>query len=224
MTIDLFIEILVAFSGLAWTIVYLESIRLGFKQKTYAIPFWALALNLAWEGSHAVIGYIEKGITLQIIVNTIWFVFDIAILYTFFKYGKKDFPKNIRNSWFYAWSILGLAISSIIQVLFVFEFGLVLGGIYSAFIQNLIMSILFISMLVQRNSSLGQNQIIAVAKWIGTLAPTILFGFFGEDDIAPNKIALSLGIFCSIFDLLYIKMLYSVKKMEKSNKAINIII
>lgn len=36
-------------SGIGWVIVYEECIRLGIQQKTYAMPFWALGLNFAWE-------------------------------------------------------------------------------------------------------------------------------------------------------------------------------
>jgi hypothetical protein len=36
--------------GIAWMIVYIDSIRVGFKQKTYAMPIAALGLNIAWEG------------------------------------------------------------------------------------------------------------------------------------------------------------------------------
>ena len=41
-------------SGLAWAIVYMESIRIGFRDKTYAMPIVALALNFAWESTYAV--------------------------------------------------------------------------------------------------------------------------------------------------------------------------
>jgi hypothetical protein len=49
-------------SGLAWTIVYIEAIRLGFKYKTYAMPVAALGLNIGWEtiyGVHGMIGTIS---------------------------------------------------------------------------------------------------------------------------------------------------------------------
>ena len=42
--------LLTALSGIAWTIVYLDSIRVGFSQKTYAMPIAALGLNIAWGG------------------------------------------------------------------------------------------------------------------------------------------------------------------------------
>jgi len=53
--------LLILFSGLCWSIVYVEAVRLGFRDKTFAIPFWALAFNIAWEVLNTVIGYQEKG-------------------------------------------------------------------------------------------------------------------------------------------------------------------
>jgi hypothetical protein len=88
-----------------------------------------------------------------------------------------------------------------------------LGAWYSAFIQNLIMSILFIQMLYTRRNSKGQNQLIAVSKWIGTLAPTIMFGV-----ILENRLVLMLGIFCSIFDLIYI---WALRKFSKEGLIVS---
>ena len=43
-------------SGVAWMVVYVVAIRIGFHQKTYAIPAAALALNIAWESIYATRG------------------------------------------------------------------------------------------------------------------------------------------------------------------------
>ena len=88
---------LIIVSGLAWTIVYIDSIRIGLKDKTFAMPFWALALNIAWELLHAVFGFREVGLTLQIAINAIWFLFDLGLLYTFFRYGQRYFPKTLSS-------------------------------------------------------------------------------------------------------------------------------
>ena len=53
----------------------------------------------------------------------------------------------------------------------------------------------------------GQSILLAVSKWIGTLAPTILFGV-----IHFNLFILVCGIFCSVFDLIYIGLLVKYKK------------
>jgi len=42
----LFLTIL---SGICWTAVYIELIRVGFRDKACGMPFWALGLNIAWE-------------------------------------------------------------------------------------------------------------------------------------------------------------------------------
>ncbi|MEO0043980.1 MAG: hypothetical protein RL329_3428, partial [Bacteroidota bacterium] len=157
--------LLAGISGICWTIVYIECIRLGFKQKTYAMPFWALALNIAWETIHTILGFKLEGMSVQIGFNAVWCLFDIGILYTYFKYGQQHFPKGLSKRIFIFWSVLALVVSYILQYFFVQEFGLVQGGSYSAFLQNLIMSILFIAMFIQRQGSEGQNLTIAINKF-----------------------------------------------------------
>lgn len=198
-------------SGLCWTLVYLDGIRLGIKDQSYAIPFYALALNISWELLQTIYGF-QRPVSAQTIINAVWFVFDIGILFTYFKYGRKYFPRNLPASGFIVWSIIGLITAFVVEFAFVREFGVAVGAGYSAFLQNLLMSVLFIDMLVKRGSREGQSLTIAVSKWIGTLAPTILFGVLGEGGF-PNgsTLILTLGIFCSIFDLIYIGMLLKLK-------------
>jgi hypothetical protein len=78
---------------------------------------------------------------------------------------------------------------------------------YSAFLQNLLMSGLFIALFVARRGSRGQTLLIAFAKWIGTLAPTILLGAIGS-----SGFILGIGILCSVFDLVYIGLLVWAKR------------
>ena len=207
---------LVLLSGFCWTVVYLDGIRLGFRDRTYAMPFWALALNIAWELLHSVFGYQQSGLVLQVGINAIWALLDLGILFTYFRYGRKWFPKNLRPGWFIVWSLLGLLAALILQYAFIGEFGLLVGRAYAAFLQNLLMSILFIGMLVQRGSGDGQSLVIAVNKWLGTLAPTILFGVLGGEGFAgPNAFILAVGLLCSVFDLIYIAILAQTKARER---------
>ena len=198
-------------SGVCWTIVYLDGIRLGIKDQSYAIPFYALAMNICWEVLQTVYGF-QAAVSVQTIINAVWFVFDLGILFTYFQYGRKYFPANLPARTFIVWSILGLVTALCVEFAFIREFGLAVGAGYSAFLQNLLMSVLFIDMLVKRGSREGQSLTIAVNKWVGTLAPTILFGVPGEGGF-PNGsfLILSLGIFCSVFDLLYIWMLLKLR-------------
>jgi hypothetical protein len=215
---------LVLLSGLCWTLVYLDSIRLGLRERTYAMPFWALALNIAWELWHTLLGYREQGLVIQVGINAVWGLFDLIILYTYFRFGLKHFPRNLQARWFVPWSLLGLFVAFSLQYLFVVEFGFFGGRAYAAFLQNLLMSVLFIGMLVQRGGSEGQSLVIAVSKWVGTLAPTILFGIVGAEGFdGPNALILVLGGFCSVFDLIYIAMLARVKARERREEPMTVL-
>lgn len=203
--------ILTVISGLCWTIVYVEGIRLGFKDRSYAIPFFALALNLAWELLHTVFG-VQSGGGLQTVINAVWFLFDIGILYTYLMFGRKYFPGNLPHSWFIWWTVLVILTAFGVEYAFTREFGIFLGGAYAAFLQNLVMSILFIAMLVSRGTREGQSLTLAINKWIGTLAPTIQYGVLGDMDLPRGSLLILVtGAFCSVFDLIYIWMLRRTK-------------
>ena len=202
---------LLLLSGICWIIVYFQLIVLGLKNKTYGMPFVALALNFAWEALHSYIDLKSNLTNIQTWITLIWLLLDIVIVYTYLRYGKKYFPKHTSKQYFMPWTIIVFLMSFVIQYYFVIEFG-DLGRLYSAFLQNLIMSILFINMLVNRMDAKAQNLTIAINKWIGTLAPTILFGVIGG-----NKLVLVLGIFCSVFDILYIYFLNNIKRMSSNH-------
>ena len=189
-------------SGLAWTIVYVEAIRVGFRYRTYAIPAAALALNFAWELIYSVYGLRIDPASAQTIVNLAWAAADIAIVYTFFRYGRAELPGFVTRPLFIAWAVLLFAAAYAVQGLFIVAFGLHDATRYSAFLQNALMSGLFVAMFVARRGLRGQSLTIAIAKWIGTLAPTILFGV-----IEASPLILGLGIVCSAFDLAYIWLL-----------------
>lgn len=141
-----------------------------------------------------------------------WFLFDIGIVYTYFRYGRRYFPANLVY-WFVPWSILGLFTAFWVEFAFVREFGIFAGGTYAAFLQNLLMSVLFIGMLATRGSTEGQSLTIAVSKWLGTLAPTIAFGMLGR----PKPFVIVVGLLCSAFDLIYIWMLLRWNKLFLSD-------
>lgn len=208
---DMFLTLL---SGIGWMIVYEECIRLGFRDKTYAMPFWVLGLNFAWE----LINFVGEllfnwhgpmvGMTLaQTVVNGFWAGLDVVILFTYLKYGKKEWAKTAPEKWFMPWTVQGLVCCFALQIIFIVQFGGVAVAEYSAFAQNLLMSVLFIGMFWKRGNMEGQSILLAVAKWIGTLAPTILMGW-----MTYNPYVLCFGAFCTVFDLIYIGLLVKYRK------------
>jgi hypothetical protein len=193
-------------SGVAWTAVYVEAIRLGLRERTYAIPAAALALNFAWEAIYASRS-VATGISAQGIFNILWGLADVAIVYTFLRFGRAELPAWITRPLFVGWAILLGATSFAVQLLFVAQFGWDDATKYAAFLQNLLMSGLFIAMFVARGGGRGQSLVIAVSKWIGTLAPTVVYGGFGN-----SALILGLGALCSVFDLAYIALLWRARR------------
>lgn len=197
--------ILTVISGTAWTIVYIAAIWIGFRQRTYAMPVAALALNLAWESIYAgpdlASAYPEQGV-----IDIVWAVADLIIVYTFLRFGRKEFPSLTRRM-FGLWAVLLFGTAYAVQLLFVNEFGVDDAARYSAFLQNLLMSVLFIAMFVARQGIRGQGLTIAVFKWIGTLAATILYGV-----IESSTFILGLGIMCCVFDIVYIGLVVWAKR------------
>ena len=204
------INILIIISGICWSVVYVDSIRTGFKQKTYCMPLFALGLNIAWEGIYASMDlFVRQEIGAQAIANTAWFLLDIFIVITFIKYGREEMEGELGKKWFVPWTVLVLAVCVVLQLLFIYEFGDVEGEKYSAYIQNIVMSVAYLYMLNRRKSSKGQTMLIAVCKCVGTLTPTI----YGT--LEGNMFILVTGIICFVFDLMYIYFLHYVKGKEK---------
>ncbi|HEY9292577.1 MAG TPA: hypothetical protein VIP98_14945 [Microlunatus sp.] len=207
--------VLTLVSAIAWTVVYVAAIRIGFRDKTYAMPIAALALNIAWEWLYAIQGIGTDPGSVQTWVNLAWGLADVLILITFFRYGRRDLPALVTRGMFAAWGIGMITAAVIIQLLFVVEFGFDGGApVYSAFLQNLLMSGLFIAMFVSRRGSRGQSLVIAIAKWVGTLAPTILFGF-----LPGSLFVIGIGPLCSVFDLAYIGLLWADRRGRTSEVA-----
>lgn len=204
--------LLVVISGICWTIVYIDSIRIGFKDKTYAMPILALALNLCWEGLYAYV-YLEKNFAdVQGWINFVWFLLDVVILYTFLKFSKEDFEAYSGKKYFYPWVVFIFITALVIQISFKVEFGEG-GPLYAAFLQNLAMSVLYLNLIVKRKGTKGQTLSIAYAKCIGTLCAT---GYGGW--LAGSQLALVLGIFCFIFDVIYIIYMHKAISSEKMSR------
>ena len=147
-------------SGVFWTAVYILIIRLGFRDKTYGMPIAALCANISWE---FIFSFILPHSPPQLFVNYLWFGLDSVIVFQFFKYHKNEFS-NMSSLKVY--TIFGLLIFSAFSIILS---GTILlddhRGVYAAFGQNLLMSILFVVMFFKRGRGLrGQSIFIAVFK------------------------------------------------------------
>jgi hypothetical protein len=187
-------------SGVLWTLVYILVIRLGFRDKIYGMPIAALCANVSWE---FIFSFIYHHQPPQNYVNVVWFFFDLMIVYQALRFGRAEFSRVLPARLFYPVFLLTLVLSfwGVLAITVEFKDW---DGKYAAFGQNLMMSVLFISMLLARKDVSGQSIYIALFKLFGTLLPSILFYLRFPSSILLNYLYMSIFI----FDLIYVAMLY----------------
>jgi hypothetical protein len=195
--------------GIFWILTYIFIISKGFKDKTYGMPLIALCANISWE---FIFSFIFPHTPPQLFINYLWFGLDIIIVIQFLKYGKNEFS-DLSSSKLY----------TLFTFLIVSEFGIIIvssitigefKGVYSAFGQNLLMSILFIMMLFKRNSLRGQSFYIAIFKMFGTGLSSLHYYLY--EPISQSSFILpSLFVSVFVFDILYIYLI--IKRYNSSN-------
>src|SRR4051812_11472356 len=189
-------------SGIFWTITYACVIRQGLVDRTYAMPFLALAMNITWEFLFTFI-YPSVGGIMQESINAIWLAADVVILAVFLKYWRSDYPKRLPESYF--WPMFAFAFAMVIPLMVatVSVFGRDDGSVYTAFIDNLIMSVLFLSMLLRRGDRRGQSMWIAWGKLLGTVTASVSQYLYDPG----NVLWLVIYVEILILDVLYVVLL-----------------
>ena len=201
--------------GLGWIIAYIEALRIGFRDKSYGIPFITLALNFTWEIYYTYQGYLVFGSHVSTYVNCFWVLLDTGILYTYLKYGYAEV--RVSKTVFFVQAIAFLIMCFIIQHFAFLYLGIVNGALYVGYLINFLMSFLFVRMYFRRMDLKGQSLLIAIPKCIGTFSTTILFGIIGSKTAGGvHELILYMGLLIFFTDLTYI---YLVSKKIKSLKA-----
>lgn len=194
-------------TGIFWTLAYILIIRQGSLDKMSGIPMAALCANISWE---FVFSFIYPHAGLQRMINITWFTLDAMILLQYINYGRKDF-RNLPAYLFYLMLILTTLLSLLIILASASEFN-DYEGKYAAFAQNLMMSVLFISLLVKRGNTKGQSIYIGFFKMFGSFLAALAFFLYFRSDLITV-----LSVSTLLFDLIYIAMFTSYRKREKFN-------
>ncbi|WP_443612887.1 transmembrane-type terpene cyclase [Actinomadura rupiterrae] len=202
-------------SGLAWTATYLLIIWTSRREKTYGMPIAALAANLGWE---FIFSFVRPGDGMQLVVNYVWFGFDVAILALTVAYGPREFRFLPR------WGFLAMLASVLVMgylgvdlVSRQFDHGL---ATFAAFGQNLMMSGLFLSMLIARGSTRGQSVWIALTKGVGTaLASAASWIWLQDEPWRHGPLLPYLMIATAALDLAYVVAVHAVARHE-SGRAV----
>ena len=196
-------------SGVLWTLAYLLMIRQGFFDRTYGMPLAALCANISWE---FIFAFVYPHDLPQRAVNAVWFSFDLVIMAQLLLYGPREFAALPRRLFYAAFGLaLATAFGAVLTVTLQFDD---FDGAYSAFGQNLMMSILFVAMLYSRGSLRGQSVPIAALKMGGTALASFAFYSFNPDYYG-SVLLLFLYVAILLFDGVYLAATAAFARRER---------
>lgn len=198
--------IVTAIGWIFWITFYgliIKSIR---KDKYVEMPWICVLGNISWEFVWGFFFYDQINLgELFIWSYRAWFFLDIFILWGMFKYGRKQIDIPDIKKYFVPISI-GLIIfwvslySSFIASGFDHKW-----GSQSAYISNVVISILFLTLFLRQWEFKKFSKLMAWCKCLGTLAYTIVYFSFDP----PNSFVHIIGGIVFILDLIYLYLLYT---------------
>jgi hypothetical protein len=194
--------------ALLWCAAYVQTIRMLFciekSKRALDIPIVAVLLNFGCEITTAFFFVPNMGLVL-VFAYWAWMLLDIFIFIGLFKYGrdqmvffelKKNFPLYIFS---------GFITSFFVQYFFITQYDLPMAPLDSYAI-NLVMSMAFISLMFVKGYK-GNSSFVAWTKFFGTGIISVMF----YSKYPENNFLTSLYIFCALFDVVYLYLLYSKK-------------
>ena len=204
-----------------WIVAYAFAIHRGFKDKTYAFPMLPICLNFTWELLAAWVFPNVNGLWLWF--NRIWFLVDIVIVYQLVVHGPKEQKIPELKKWFYPILTGVMVLACAGQYAFVEQYKDFL-AIVTAFMINLIMSVLFIFFYFDRRDKGGRglSKPTAWCKMLGTLGTAIECHYVvGLTTPALSSLAFLTFLCMTIFlmDSLYIYFLYKPYPVTAEEQA-----
>ena len=183
------------------------SIYWSFTDKSYGVPFLALAMNMSWEFIYSFVLHTNIA-KIQLYINRIWFFLDVIIFAAYVLYGLKEWSNQSYRKWFYPHLVFCVAGAGLL--LYYMDIDMEYDAMtLSAFMINLLMSVLFINMILKRNTLKAQSFGIAMFKLTGTLCATIIL--FQDFSIFLRLI----GVITSLLDVVYLVLVLNMYKKEQ---------
>ncbi len=182
-------------------VAYYLVIRVGFREKSYGIPLVAILLNLSWELIYTFI--FPPEMLIKRVLFGAWFGIDMLVFYQLLRYGKRVqvIPDIQRH--FYAIVFLTFLWTFVGHLTFRVTFS-DLGGVRVAFMQNMVMSVLFVFMLFSRRDLRGLSYGAAWFKMIGTLIISVSDFLMVRGSQAEYGFMTFLYVSIVIFDAFYL--------------------
>ena len=196
----------IGIGALLWITAYVLIIVRGFKDKSCGMPLAALAVNFAWE---VMWGFILPDKPPMDTVNRIWALVDVLIVVQFLAYGRSRLPSGLPPAAFFPLTFTAFALAFGVVVLGSYEFAdWVVGGAYIAYLDNVMMSALFVGWALYREDVDGQSMWIAITKGLGTATISVAQHRINEEVLGGSPFLTWLFVVCAVLDAIYVWLLW----------------
>jgi len=200
------VSAVIGIGGVLWIAVYVLIIARGFKDRACGMPLLALAVNFSWE---VMWGFVLPDKPPMDTVNQVWAVIDVLIVVQYLRWGRRDFPPFAPASWFVPTVALTFVFGFLFVYLGTYELrDWEIGGGYIAYLDNVMMSALFLHWAMTRDHVLGQSMWVAVCKGLGTLSLSFAQHEINEQILGGSPFLTNLFVLCAVLDLAYAVLLY----------------
>jgi hypothetical protein len=236
-------SLFMATGGLCYTITYFLMVQQSYRDRTYAMPIFSLALNFAWE---IVFALFVAEAPLEKTIFVLWMVLDAGLVYGVLKYGKNEWahaPAVSRN----LGKIMSVAVLWCCWALWAISswwideanpvnpkpgkvyFG-VNGidttelGYWTAVFAQVVLSCLLLAQITVRGNSGGASYSIWVTRFVGSLAGlNVYYGYCWfvwpeAHGYVMHPLSICFLATWPVADLAYLAVLREVKKTEVTLK------
>jgi hypothetical protein len=186
-----------------WVIFYAFVVRDISRKKFVEIPAPSVVTNISWE---FVWGFLFAPDMGQLFVwgYRVWFVLDLFITYSLFKYGHKQVRSPILKKYFRPAAAVGIPIWILAIYFFVAQGFDTPTGLTSGYILNVIIAVLYILLILRHPTLSDFSYTVAWSKMLGTALASV-FCFIVLSD---KPFLLTMCVVCFVVDSTYIAVFH----------------
>ncbi|MEZ4686212.1 MAG: hypothetical protein R3B47_09140 [Bacteroidia bacterium] len=201
-----------------WAIVYVVVIRDIMKKKEVDIPWLAICFNFVWE-TYWGLGLLHRDVpgnpatktdmgSLFVWAYAIWFLLDIYIVYSMFRYGWKQHTSESGKKSHVWQAAITLVFLYVAMFFFIPQFDDQIGA-YTGWIVNNVMSLAFVLQKFKQ-PSFCTSRWVAILKFLGTGSCNFIVWL--RTDLSSNETLVALTVLFMILDLIFIYLVFTGPK------------
>lgn len=186
-----------------WVIFYAVVVREIIRNKFVEIPAPSVVTNISWEFVWSFLFSPDMGVVF-VWGYRVWFVLDIFITYSLFKYGDKQVNNPLLKKYFRPAVAVGIPIWILGIYFFVRQGYDTPTGLISGYILNVIIAALYILLILRHPRLSDFSYIVAWSKMLGTAIASV-FCFIALPD---KHLLLVMCVTCFVLDSTYIAVFH----------------